>query len=138
MKAFVMLRFLKRLMLLASLIKLALVWSVSFVFAGQLGMTSISTWTSWEPSDCYEPTAPYFSCYDEYSCESAVDEYNDYVSEVRSYLACIQNEAEADLRNVTRAIQEGVSEAASDKSSDVDDAKYMLENALESGGYSLR
>ncbi len=133
-----MLRSLKRLMVLAFLIQLTLVWSVSFVSAGQLGMTSISTWTSWEPSDCYEPTVPYFSCYDEYSCKSAVDEYNDYVSEVRSYLACVQSEAEADVRNVTRAIQDGISEAASEKSSDVDDAKYMLENALESGGYSLR
>jgi len=100
----------------------------SISFGGSLGYGNLSPYSEWEP-DCYKPDPPSISVYDRYSFNSAVDEFNNFVSEASDYLSCIENEAEADISTARRAISNGFDEKQSEIIDEVESVKSELQSA---------
>ena len=99
---------------------------INHVAAGSIGYTSISSYMDWEP-DCYKPSTPSFYVSDRDSFNWAVDEYNNYVSEVERYINCIKGEAEDDISALSQAVSNGFDDKRSEILSELDSAKSDLE-----------
>ena len=95
--------------------------------AGSLGYTSVTSYMDWEP-DCSKPYVPsfYISSVEDYN--DAVYEFNNYVSEVESYLSCVADEAESDTGAAARAIQNGAEKARSEVISELDSVRSNLQS----------
>ncbi len=105
---------------------MALVFYPVSLVAGSLGYTNVSSYMNWEP-DCTKPSQPSFYVSSRSDYNYAVDEFNNYVAEVRSYLDCLSSEAESDSRTVVRAISNGAEENRSEVISEVESAKNDLQ-----------
>lgn len=93
--------------------------------AGSIGYKQIRRHMDWEP-DCYKPSVPSFYASDVDSYNMAVHEFNSYLSEVETYLGCIRTEGEADLRLLSRAIENGIEEKRSEIIGELESAKSDL------------
>jgi hypothetical protein len=109
-----------------SLVIFACSISAAQATAGSLGYSPINPYMDWEP-DCYKPTPPSFYVSDIDSFNWAVQEYNSYLSEVETYIACIQSEAEADISASSQAISNGYDEKRSQILNELDSANSDLE-----------
>ena len=72
--------------------------------AGDITKRSYSRTFEWESTDCYKPSAPYIYELDEYNKYEA----ESYVSEVGSYIDCVNNEASSDYRDAQRRLLSGI------------------------------
>ena len=94
--------------------------------AGSLSGRTIRRSMNWEP-DCYKPYEPSFYIHDLDSYNLAVDEFNLYLVDIRSYLSCLESEAEQDARTVVRAISDSADSLRDDVLSDAEMARSNLE-----------
>ncbi len=85
--------------------------------------------TDWEPSYCSKPYPPSFYVVDIDSYNMAVDEFNSYVRRAREYLRCVRDEAEEDLRQAKRAIEDGLADLESEIVAEVDAARSRLQTS---------
>ncbi len=92
---------------------------------GSIGYQNIHTYMDWEP-DCYKPSPPTFFVSDIHSYNMAVDEYNSFVSELQTYLSCIQSEGESDLKTLAVSISNSIDEKRSEAMSELQSAKSDL------------
>lgn len=93
--------------------------------AGDYGLSSIDNFTEWH-SDCYKPSPPSFFVSDIDSYNMAVDDFNRYVSEVKSYLECIRSEGDSDSEMLLKAVHDGVTNEENEIIDEVRDAKREL------------
>lgn len=96
--------------------------------AGDYGLSSVSAFSDWEPTDCFKPYPPSFYISDTNSYNIAVDEYNNYIAEVENYLLCIQNEGQRDMQTMLESVKEGVKSAENDILNEVRRVKNDLES----------
>ena len=68
------------------------------VAAGEFTETTLGTSLGWKPSRCSKPAKLYFQLTDVGSCNAAVEGYNDYLLQVRTYRVCISEEAQTDAK----------------------------------------
>lgn len=94
--------------------------------AGSIGVTTISSYMDWE-SDCSKPYQPSFYISDTSSYNYAVDDFNDYVSNVDSYIQCIKSEALSDSRVVIQAIENAADQTINEAINEVDRVKNDLQ-----------
>jgi hypothetical protein len=113
--------------------KRALVGAACFIFmstmianAGSIGSKTIKSHMDWEP-DCFKPSAPVFFVTDVTSYNWAVDEFNSYVASVEMYLSCLQEEADSDLKILSKALANGLQEKTSQVVEEVNDARTGLD-----------
>ena len=95
--------------------------------AGSIGFTQINYFMTWEP-DCTEPSAPFISFTNDVdSYNRAVDRFNDYVTDVDSYLSCVQSEADQDIRMLSNAVVRSAEKKQTDVISDLNRARSSLQ-----------
>lgn len=109
---------------------------VLFVFAlstvanqaagGEIGYSYIHNYMDYNPS-CYKPSEPSFFVHDLHSYNSAVDDYNDYLDDVKIYLSCLVSEGEADIRLLRQAVANGVDEKRTEILDELDSLRSDLE-----------
>jgi len=97
--------------------------------AGGFGLCSINAFMDWEPTGCTKPFPPSYYVYDADSYNAAVNEYNNYLHQVRGYVSCIETEAENDAKIVAQAIANELDEANQIAISDLQNARANLEAA---------
>lgn len=102
------------------------------VAAGELGETTLGASLSWKPTQCSKPAKLFFNVTDIDSYNSAVEEYNDYLLQVRAYRVCISEEAESDARKAAQAIAGGVDQVYDEIRSELESARSELEAAKQS------
>lgn len=95
--------------------------------AGSLGITSIAPWMDWK-TKCSRPYTPSFSVYDVDSYNHAVDEFNDFVAEARSFLSCVKSDAEGDIRTTAQVIAESADKIRSEIVLKVETTKADLQS----------
>ena len=83
----------------------------------------------WKPSSrCYKPSEPfmlYGSTVSEYN--HSVRAFNDWISQVKGYMQCISNEAEADAKKMPKLILEAAQKVQQRMAEDVQQKRSALE-----------
>lgn len=113
--------------------------SVGFLFAlsafagaavaGEFSVKAISPSLIWTPSDCPMPRKRHFHVEDVNSYNAAVEEYNNYLHQVRTYRSCINDEAQKDAEAAAAAIAKGLEQANDKARRELDSARSGLESA---------
>lgn len=106
----------------------AVVVSGAPAWTGDLGSRNVRRSMGWESSNCFRPSEPYFYVSDADSFNLAVDEFNNYVEEMRQFITCVNDEAADDANTVVRAIEDGRDEEVSNATSEVENVKASLES----------
>lgn len=96
-------------------------WKISFY--------RLSPSLTWKPTECLKPRKLFFHIYDIDSYNAAVEEYNHYINEVRTYRSCMNDEAQRDAEAATNAIASGLEQVNSQTRIDLDSARSKLEAA---------
>jgi hypothetical protein len=106
---------------------LAMVLIATPTFGGELSRRDIRRSTEWEPSGCNKPSEPSFYVSDVDSFNQAVDEFNNYRTEVETYIQCIDSEASDDFQTLKRVLEDSLSNRVSQSRSELDSVKSSLE-----------
>ncbi|MDD3313402.1 hypothetical protein [Pseudodesulfovibrio sp.] len=96
---------------------------------GTYGMTTVAPYASWEPSDCFKPSPPVFFVSDLESYNRAVDEYNEYLSRIKTFMLCVQEDGKADAESIVKSITQGVSNAQDEALRELNVLKMELESS---------
>lgn len=97
--------------------------------AGEFADKTVDPSLSWKPTECSNPRKLFFHIYDIDSYNAAVEEYNHYIYEMRTYRSCINDEAQSDAKAATKAIASGLERANDQTRIDLDAARSELETA---------
>lgn len=93
------------------ILTLALFICGQWSFAGDVSKRSYSRYFEWESTDCSKPTAPFIYELDENNQWEA----ENYLNEVKSYISCLETEAQNDYddarKKLIQAIEDGRDEA---------------------------
>ncbi len=100
--------------------------------AGEFGATSIGPSLAWQPTECQKPSKPPLRANDVDAYNAAVNDYNNYLLRMRSYRACINDEAQRDAAAAAAAINAGLEAANRRINVELDSAKSELEAAKRS------
>ena len=97
--------------------------------AGEFNASAVNSSLEWKPTGCSKPAELSLNVTDVNSYNAAVDEYNQYLLEVRAYRECINEEAQADAETTAQSISSGLDRASADLAREVDTARSELETA---------
>jgi len=89
--------------------------------------TSVFDGPKWKPKTCSEPPKPSFIILDVENYNKAVREFNSYLSDVQSYIACITEEGNTDIKTFVGMVQNGVNDTSSEMRRKVDNVRVNLE-----------
>jgi hypothetical protein len=106
---------------------LAVVLMATPTFGGELSRRDIRRSTEWEPSGCSKPSEPNFYVSDVDSFNQAVGDYNNYATEVETYIQCIDSEASDDFRTLKQVLEDSLSNQVSQSRNALDSVKSSLE-----------
>jgi hypothetical protein len=102
------------------------------VGAGELTEATFDTSPGWKSTRCSKPTKLFFHVTDIDSYNEAVEEYNDYLLQVRTYRVCIGDEAQTDARTAAQSIANGLDRLYDQIRAELESARSELESAKES------
>lgn len=97
--------------------------------AGEFSVRTIDASLDWKPTQCSKPGKLFFHVTDVDSYNAAVEEYNQYLFEVRKYRECINEEAQVDAKTAAQSISTGLNRANGDLRQEIDAARSDLESA---------
>lgn len=97
--------------------------------AGEFSATEIGSSLAWESTKCSKPPKLFFHITDVDTYNAAVEEYNRYLVDVRTYRSCVADEAQSDAQTAAQSISSGVDEAYEQIRMEIDSAKSELESA---------
>lgn len=100
--------------------------------AGEFSSTSITESLSWSPSDCPEPVKPDYAVDSVETYNAAVDAYNAYLKNMRTYRECMIEEAQKDANESSAAISSGVNQVNENIGLELESMRSELETAKES------
>lgn len=99
------------------------------VAAGEFSQTTLGASLGWTPTQCSKPRKLFFHVTDVDSYNAAVEEYNQYLLEVRTYRFCINEEAQEDANTAAQSISSGLGQANDEIKKELDSARSELESA---------
>lgn len=99
------------------------------VAAGEFSQTTLGASLGWKPTQCPKLRKLFFHVTDVDSYNAAVEEYNQYLLEVRTYRSCINEEAQKDAKTAAQSISSGLDQANDQIRQELDSARSELESA---------
>ncbi len=97
--------------------------------AGEFSQTTLGASLGWKPTQCAKPAKRFFHVTDVDTYNAAVEEYNQYLLEARTYRSCINEEAQKDAKTAAQSISSGLDRTSDQIRQELDSARSELESA---------
>lgn len=116
-----------RRLLLAALLALATVPFAAPVHAGGLDGGEIADFRIWRPNRCYKPPPPPVQVTDPLTYNLAVDAFNRYFEQMKTFVECVGDEANVDYETLQQVLERGLSRARAEALQDLERTRSAIE-----------
>jgi hypothetical protein len=82
--------------------------SASPLWAGSLDQPEITDYRVWQSSRCYKPQPPQVRVVDPITFNLAIEGFNQYLTHMRRFLECAEQEANEDFASLKRVLEQGL------------------------------
>jgi hypothetical protein len=97
------------------------------VHAGSLDNPQIADYSVWSSNRCYKPPPPPVNIADALSYNLAVDSFNRYFAQMKTFMDCIGSEANQDYEALRKALETGLARARSEALTDLEQSRSAIE-----------
>lgn len=113
-------------MIAAGFAALAMAWAPP-VPAGGLDGGEIADYRIWRSNRCYKPPPPPLQISDPLTYNLAVDAFNRYFDQMKAFVECIGDEANADYETLQKVLERGMSRARAEALQDLERTRSAIE-----------
>lgn len=95
--------------------------------AGSLDNPQIANYSVWTSNRCYKPPPPPVNIADALSYNLAVDAFNRYFAQMKTFMECIGAEANQDYESMRKALETGLARARTEALTDLEQSRGAIE-----------
>ena len=96
-------------------------------FAGDLDGPEIADYRVWHSNRCYKPPPPPVQIVDALTYNLAVNAFNRYFEEMKTFMECVGAEANSDYEAIRAVLERGLSRARSEALQDLERTRSSIE-----------
>ncbi|MEQ9125106.1 MAG: hypothetical protein RIM80_21355 [Alphaproteobacteria bacterium] len=95
--------------------------------AGSLDGTDIADYRVWRSTRCYRPPEPSIQITDPLTYNLAVEAFNRYFEQMKEFVECVGEEANADFKTTQDVLERGLSRSRADALQDLERTRAAIE-----------
>ena len=95
--------------------------------AGSLDNPHIADYSVWSSNRCYKPPPPPVNIADALSYNLAVDAFNRYFAQMKTFMDCAGSEANQDYDALRKALETGLARARTEALTDLEQSRSAIE-----------
>lgn len=95
--------------------------------AGSLDNPQIADYSVWSSNRCYKPPPPPVNIADALSYNLAVDSFNRYFAQMKTFMECVGAEANQDYESMRKALETGLARARTEALTDLEQSRGAIE-----------
>ncbi len=114
-------------MIRVAVISILIALFVTPVTAGSLDNPQIADYSLWSSNRCYKPPPPPVNIADALSYNLAVDAFNRYFAQMKTFMDCVGSEANQDYDAIRKALETGLVRARTEALTDLEQSRSAIE-----------